>query len=143
MIILVSACLMGLPGRYDGTVKAAHPGVAELVKKHTLVPVCAEVAGGLPTPRPPAEIQGDRVINSEGQDVTEFYLRGAQSVLEMAKILGAEAAVLKQRSPSCGSGTIHNGKFDGGLVDGWGVTAKLLQDNGITVYSEDEMDQLL
>ena len=143
MIILVSACLMGLPGRYDGTVKAAHPGVAELVKKHILVPVCAEVAGGLPTPRPPAEIQGDRVINSEGQDVTDFYLRGAQSVLEMAKILGAEAAVLKQRSPSCGSGTIHNGKFDGSLVDGWGVTAKLLQDNGITVYSEDEMDQLL
>ena len=143
MIILVSACLMGLPGRYDGTVKAAHPGVAELVKKHTLVPVCAEAAGGLPTPRPPAEIQGDRVINSEGQDVTEFYLLGAQSVLEMAKILGAEAAVLKQRSPSCGSGTIHNGKFDGGLVDGWGVTAKLLQDNGITVYSEDDMDQLL
>lgn len=143
MIILVSACLMGLPGRYDGTVKAAHPGVAELVKKHTLVPVCAEVAGCLPTPRPPAEIQGDRVINSEGQDVTEFYLRGAQSVLEMAKILGAEAAVLKQRSPSCGSGIIHNGKFDGGLVDGWGVTAKLLRDNGIAVYSEDDMDQLL
>ena len=143
MTILVSACLMGLPGRYDGAVKEPHPGVAELVKKHTLVPVCAEVAGGLPTPRPPAEIQGDRVINSEGRDVTEFYLRGAQAVLEMAQILGAKAAVLKQRSPSCGSGTVHNGKFDGGLVDGWGVTAKLLRDNGIAVYSEDDVDKLL
>ena len=143
MTILVSACLMGLPGRYDGTVKEAHPGVAALLKKHTLVPVCAEVAGGLPTPRPPAEIQGNRVVNSEGQDVTEFYLRGARSVLEMAQILGAEAAVLKQRSPSCGSGQIHNGKFDGGLVDGWGVTARLLRDNGIAVYSEDEVDKLL
>ena len=143
MTILVSSCLMGLPGRYDGTVKQPHPGVAELVKKHTLVPVCAEVAGGLPIPRPPAEIQGDRVINSEGRDVTEFYLRGAQAVLEMANILGAKAAVLKQRSPSCGSGTVHNGKFDGGLVDGWGVTAKLLRDNGIAVYSEDDVDKLL
>ena len=143
MTILVSACLMGLPGRYDGTVKEAHPGVVELLKKHTLVPVCAEVAGGLPTPRPPAEIQGNRVVNSEGQDVTDFYLRGARSVLEMAQILGAEAAILKQRSPSCGSGQIHNGKFDGGLVDGWGVTARLLRDNGIAVYSEDEVDKLL
>lgn len=142
MTILVSACLLGHACRYDGQSKP-HAGVAELLKKHTLVPICPEVQGGLPTPRPPAEIQGDRVINSEGRDVTDFYQRGAQAALELARILGADTAVLKQRSPSCGSGTIHNGKFDGGLIDGWGVAARLLRDNGITVYGEDDIDKLL
>ena len=142
MIILVSACLLGHACRYDGQSKP-HANVSELLKKHTLVPICPEVQGGLPTPRPPAEIKGDRVINNEGRDVTEFYLRGAQAALELAKILGADTAVLKQRSPSCGSGQIHNGKFDGGLVDGWGIAAKLLRDNGIAVYSEDEVENLL
>ena len=142
MTILVSACLLGHACRYDGQSKP-HVGVAELLKKHTLVPICPEVQGGLPTPRPPAEIQGDRVINSEGRDVTDCYQRGAQAALELAKILGADTAILKQRSPSCGSGQIHNGKFDGGLVDGWGVAAQLLRDNGIVVYSEDEIDKLL
>ena len=142
MTILVSACLLGHTCRYDGQSKP-HAGVAELLKKHTLVPICPEVQGGLPTPRPPAEIQGDRVVNSEGCDVTDCYQRGAQAALELAKILGADTAILKQRSPSCGSGQIHNGKFDGGLIDGWGVAAQLLRDNGITVYSEDEADKLL
>ena len=142
MIILVSACLLGHACRYDGQSKP-HTGVSELLKKHTLVPICPEVQGGLPTPRPAAEIQGDRVINREGRDVTDFYQQGARAALELANILGAKAAVLKQRSPSCGSGTVHNGKFDGGLVDGWGVAAQLLRDNGIAVYSEDEVDKLL
>ena len=142
MTILVSACLLGHACRYDGQSKP-HAGVAELLKKHALVPICPEVQGGLPTPRPPAEIQGNRVVNSEGRDITDCYQRGAQAALELAKILGADIAILKQRSPSCGSGQIHNGKFDGGLVDGWGVTAQLLRDNGITVYSEDETDKLL
>lgn len=142
MIILVSACLLGHACRYDGQSKP-HAGVAELLKKHTLVPICPEVQGGLPTPRPPAEIQDNRVVNSEGRDVTDFYQRGAQAALELAKILGADTAVLKQRSPSCGSGQIHNGKFDGGLVDGWGIAAKLLRDNGIAVYSENEVENLL
>lgn len=142
MMILVSACLLGHTCRYDGQSKP-HPGVAELLKQHTLVPICPEVQGGLPTPRPPAEIQGDRVINSEGRDVTGFYQRGAQAVLELAKILGADTAILKQCSPSCGSGIIHNGQFDGGLIDGWGVAAKLLRDNGIAVYSEDDVGKLL
>ena len=142
MIILVSACLLGHPCRYDGSL-TTHPGVAELLKKHTLVPVCPEVQGGLPTPRPPAEILDGRVVNSEGRDVTDFYQRGAQAALELAQILGANTAILKKRSPSCDSGIIHNGKFDGGLVDGWGVAAQLLRDNGITVYDEDEIDKLL
>ena len=141
MIILVSACLLGHACRYDGQSKP-HTGVSELLKKHTLVPICPEVQGGLPTPRPAAEIQGDRVINSEGRDVTDFYQRGAQAALEMANILGAKVAILKERSPSWGSGIIHNGQFDGGLVDGWGVAARLLRDNGITVYGESEIDKL-
>ena len=142
MIILVSACLLGHACRYDGQSKP-HTGAAELLKQHTLVPICPEVQGGLSTPRPPAEILDGRVFNSEGRDVTDFYQRGAQAALEMANILGAKVAILKERSPSCGSGTIHNGKFDGGLVDGWGITAQLLRDNDITVYGESEIDKLL
>ena len=142
MIILVSACLLGHACRYDGQSKP-HTGAAELLKQHTLVPICPEVQGGLSTPRPPAEILDGRVFNNEGRDVTDFYQRGAQAALEMANILGAKVAILKERSPSCGSGTIHNGKFDGGLVDGWGITAQLLRDNDITVYGESEIDKLL
>ena len=142
MTILVSACLLGYPCRYDGQSKP-HAGVAELLKRHTLVPVCPEVQGGLPVPRIPAEIQGERVVNREGVDVTDFYRRGAQAALELANILDVKVAVLKERSPSCGSGTIRNGKFDGGLTDGWGIAAQLLRDNGITVYGESELDKLI
>lgn len=108
-----------------------------------MVPVCGEIFGGLPTPRPPAEIQGDQVVTRDGRDVTEAYRRGAEAVLEMARLTGAEAAVLKERSPSCGSGAVYDGTFSGVLTEGWGVAAGLLREQGIRVLGESRLEELL
>ena len=126
MTILVSACLLGVPCRYDGQSKA-HPLARALCEKHHVVPVCGEIFGGLPTPRTPAEIQGDRVVTRDGRDVTEAYRRGAEAAAQLARLTGARAAVLKERSPSCGSGAVYDGTFSGVLTEGWGITAALLR----------------
>lgn len=136
MKILVSACLLGLPCRYDGSGKAAD-SVLALAGRHDLVPVCPEQLGGLPTPRLPAEINEDVVMTSDGQDVTEAFERGAAMALEIACVCGCTHAVLKQRSPSCGSGQVYDGSFSGTLRGGEGVTAALLRRNGICVVDED------
>lgn len=142
MTILVSACLLGVPCRYDGQSKA-HPLARALCEKHHVVPVCGEIFGGLPTPRPPAEICGRRVVTREGADVTAAYRRGAEAVLELARLTGAQAAVLKERSPSCGSGAVYDGTFSGTLTAGWGVAAGLLQEQGIRVLGESRLEELL
>ena len=138
--MLVSACLLGLPCRYDGKEKA-HPAVCSLLEREdlTLVPVCPEQFGGLPTPRPPSERRGERVITRTGADVTEQYRRGAQQTLRLAQLYGCDCAVLKERSPSCGSGRIYDGSFSGTLTDGEGVTAELLRQHGIAVLGESEL----
>ena len=141
MKILISACLLGACCRYDGASKA-HPLAALLAERHTLVPVCPEQLGGLPTPRPPAERRGGRVVTQSG-DVTEQYLRGAEETLKLCKLLGCEAAVLKERSPSCGRGQVYDGTFSGTLTAGDGVTAELLADHGIPVYGESQIEKLL
>ena len=114
MKILVSACLLGCPCRYDGQSKR-HPEVEALRKRgHELIAVCPEVQGGLPTPRPPAERQADgRVVNREGTDVTAQYRRGAEIALQTAREYGCELAILKERSPSCGSGRSTTVPFPG------------------------------
>lgn len=136
--ILVSACLLGEPCRYDGKSKPC-PAVMALKERYNIVPVCPEVMGGLPTPRIPSEICGDRVLMKDGRDVTENYDRGAKTALRLARENGCTVAVLKEKSPSCGSGLIHNGLFDGGLVAGDGVTAQLLKKEGIRVLGESEI----
>lgn len=138
--ILVSACLLGLPCRYDGTEKG-HPDVISLLTRDdlTLIPVCPEQLGGLPTPRPPAERHGDRVISRDGADVTEQYRRGAQQTLRLAQMYGCDCAVLKERSPSCGAGQIYDGSFSGMLTEGDGVTAELLRRHGIAVLGESRL----
>ena len=141
MKILISACLLGACCRYDGASKA-HPLAAALAERHTLVPVCPEQLGGLPTPRPPAERRGDRVVTQRG-DVTEQYRRGAAETLKLCKLLGCEAAVLKERSPSCGRGQVYDGTFSGALTAGNGVTAELLSAHGIPVYGESQIERLL
>lgn len=141
MKILISACLLGACCRYDGASKA-HPLAALLAERHTLVPVCPEQLGGLPTPRPPAERRGGRVVTQSG-DVTEQYLRGAEETLKLCKLLGCEAAVLKERSPSCGRGQVYDGTFSGTLTAGDGVTAELLAAHGILVYGESQIEKLL
>ena len=142
MKILISACLLGVRCRYDGASKV-HPEVQALMERHTLVPVCPEQLGGLPTPRIPAERQGETVRTREGGDVTEAYCRGAEEVLRLCRVFGCEAAVLKERSPSCGSGEIYDGSFTGTLTAGDGVTAQMLKAHGIPVYGESQIDQLL
>ena len=142
MKILISACLLGVCCRYDGASKS-YPGIAELAKQHTLIPVCPEQLGGLPTPRPPSERQGERVISVSGTDVTEQYRRGAQEALRLCKLFGCDAAVLKEKSPSCGYGQIYDGTFSGTLAAGDGVTAALLRAHGIPVYGESRIKKLL
>ena len=141
MRLLISACLLGTCCRYDGASKP-HPLVGQLAECHTLVPVCPEQLGGLPTPRPPAERRGDRVV-TQHSDVTEQYRRGAEETLKLCKLFGCEAAVLKEHSPSCGRGTVYDGTFTRTLTAGDGVTSELLAANGIPVYGESQMEELL
>ena len=136
MVYLISACLLGLPCRYDGAARPMSEEIAQLKERATLVPVCPEVLGGLPTPRPPAEIRGKRVINREGRDVTEEYLRGAREVARLVGQFGADGVILKDKSPSCSTDGIYDGSFTGTLVPGEGVTAAYLRTLGIPVFPE-------
>lgn len=139
--VLVSACLLGAPCRYDGTAKPSR-AVQALAARYTLLPVCPECAGGLPTPRPPAEQMGERVCNRAGQDVTAAYLRGAEYALRVAQEHRVICAILKARSPSCGHGQVYDGTFSGTLRAGDGVTAALLLSHGIAVYSEETLKEI-
>lgn len=144
MKLLVSACLLGVNCRYNAEPKALPDDLlSRLLERHTVVPVCPEQLGGLTTPREPSERQGARVVMRSGQDVTAAYARGAQEALRLARQFGCTAAVLKERSPSCGHGEIYDGTFTGTRTSGDGVTAALLLENGIAVYGESEIDQLL
>ena len=140
--LLISACLLGARCRYDGGSKP-QPGVEALAEQYRLIPVCPEQLGGLPTPRKPSERQGGRVVVAEGRDVTAEYRRGAEATLHLARLYGCTAAVLKERSPSCGKGQIYDGTFTGTLTAGDGVTAELLTAGGIKVYGESELKKLL
>ncbi len=137
-IKLCSACLLGVKCRYDGK-SNLNRKVLKLAKKEILIPVCPEQLGGLPTPREKAEQKEGRVITQSGKDVTKNFLRGAQEVLKIAKRLGIKEAILKQRSPSCGSGQIYDGSFKGKVIKGDGITAKLLKKHGIKVITEEDL----
>ena len=142
MKLLISACLLGCACRYDGGSKP-HPDAAALAQVHELVPVCPEQLGGLPTPRPPAERVGDRVLTKAGGDVTDNYRRGAEQALLLCKLNGCQAAVLKEKSPSCGCGAVYDGTFTGTLAAGDGVTAEVLKAAGIPVYGERRIGELM
>ena len=149
--ILVSACLLGRPVRFDGRAKTSDDELlARWREEGRLVPFCPEVAGGLPVPRPPAEIEGGRggaavlagearVLTADGTDVTEAFLAGARAALKVAQEHGARIAILKEGSPSCGSLRIHDGNFRGTAVPGQGVTTALLEAHGITAFGEDRI----
>jgi uncharacterized protein YbbK (DUF523 family) len=138
-VVVVSACLLGVPCNHRGSGRA-DPAVAALAATARLIPVCPEVAGGLPIPRPAAERGSDGRIRTEsGEDVTEFYERGAAHTVELALTTGASRAVLKARSPSCGSVQIYDGSHRGQLVAGEGVTTEALRRAGIDVVSEEEL----
>ncbi|MCF3103213.1 DUF523 domain-containing protein [Streptomyces roseoverticillatus] len=140
--ILVSACLRGVPCRFDGRHKASSE-VNEALDGHDAVSFCPEVAGGLVTPRRPAELVGGdghdvldgaaRVVEDTGRDVTAEFVDGARRALAAAQHAGCTEALLMPRSPSCGRGAVYDGSFTGELVPGDGVTAALLSRNGIAV----------
>ncbi|MBV9659591.1 MAG: DUF523 domain-containing protein [Acidimicrobiales bacterium] len=137
--ILVSACLLGISCTHKGESKA-NPVVAALATDHQLIPVCPEVAGGLPTPRPAAErSSGGRVRTADGGDITDFYRRGADQAVALARAAQIERAVLKARSPSCGCHQIYDGTHRGVLVAGEGVTAAALRAAGFEVVSEEDL----
>ena len=127
--ILVSACLLGQACRYDGKSKPC-PNVIALSKTYNLIPICPEVMGGLPTPRIPSEICGDRVLMKDGRDVSVNYQKGAETALEIARKNACTVAILKEKSPSCGS-----------LVSGDGITTQLLKKEGIRVLGESEITE--
>lgn len=132
--ILVSSCLLGLNCRYDGGNNYSKE-VEEFLKNYEVIPICPEIMGGLPTPRTPSERQADRVINKEGKDVTEQYEKGARECLFLAQKYDVKKALLKLRSPSCGSKEIYDGTFSHTIIEGDGVTAELFKKNGIEVIS--------
>lgn len=147
-MILVSACLIGLNTKYNGG-NNINKVFVDLIKHGNAIPFCPEQAGGLPTPRPAAEIIGGdgcdvldgkaRVINREGVDVTEAFIKGAQETLKLAKLVYAKEVIFKTKSPSCGSSVIYDGSFTGKLKDGMGVTAAMLLRNGIRVIGSDDL----
>ena len=139
--ILVSACLLGVNCRYNG-IEQPNKEVIDLLKRQDihLIPVCPEQLGGLPTPRMPAEISEDgKVLTKDGRDVTKEYRCGAEEALQLAELYDCKAAILKERSPSCGYGEVYDGTFSGKLIRGNGVTASLLAEHGIKVFGESEV----
>ena len=140
--LLVSACLLGRNCKYNGG-NNYHPLTEALRERYELVPVCPECMGGLPIPHDPAERVGDKVISRTGTDVTAPFKKGAELALRRAQQTGAKLALLKERSPSCGCGAIYDGTFTGTVVPGSGVAAELLAKNGVTIYGESRIEELL
>lgn len=141
--ILISACLLGINCRYNGKSTEPIACLNQLKEKFNLIPICPEVYGGLPTPREPSERCGDRVCMRNGQDVTDQFLRGAEIALQCAELFDCKCAILKERSPSCGSVMIYDGTFSGVLKSGLGVTAEKLLEKGVWVYGESQVFKLL
>lgn len=141
MRVIVSSCLRGVACRYDGGAKP-NGAVEELCRKVEVVPVCPETLSGLPVPRPPAEQRGGRVWLKDGTDVTEDFRRGSLKALAAVHAHPAPLAVLKAKSPSCGSGVIYDGSYSGTTVAGDGIFARLLKEEGITVVSETTVENV-
>ena len=150
--LLVSACLLGIPCRYDAKSKIGEFGAEKrsleeilpaLSERYELVPFCPEIYGGLPTPRTPSERVGDRVLTRDGFDVSAEYQKGAESALRLCHTLEIRHALLKAKSPACGVGKIYDGTHTATLTDGNGVCAQALLDDGLLVVNEDAIEQLL
>ncbi len=135
---IVSACLLGIKCKYNCT-SNKNRKVLELLKKETLIPVCPEQLGGLPSPRQPSEQRGKKVYSSKNSDVTAFFLKGAEETLKISKLYGIRKAIFKQRSPSCGVGKIYDGSFSNAIIKGDGVTTALLKAHQIEVISEEDL----
>jgi uncharacterized protein YbbK (DUF523 family) len=151
LLVLVSSCLFGEPVRYDGTsAVSGHPVLDRWREEGRVVSICPELAGGLGTPRPPVELVGGggeaalrgqaRVAGARGEDATKAFVAGALAAVELCRRRGIRVAVLKERSPSCGSAWIHDGTFSGRLIPGQGVATAALRESGVAVFSETEWE---
>ena len=150
MKVLISACLLNLPTRYNGESKIKKELVQKLKEKDiSFVPLCSEQLGGLCTPREPSEIETGKtakdviegkakVFTKEGKDLTEYFLKGSHIIVNFCKEFNITEAVLEERSPSCGVNEVYSGKFDGKLIPGRGVLAELLTQNGIKVFNTED-----
>lgn len=142
--ILISSCLLGALVRYDATgQKLSHPQITTWQQQGRIVSFCPEVAGGLPTPREPAEIINDKVITNIGDNVTIEFKLGAEKALRLCRQHDIRFALLKESSPSCGRNTIYDGTHSGIKIAGLGLTAALLEESGVKVFSEAQMPVLL
>lgn len=141
--LLISACLLGVECKYSGGSNALPEETIEKLRtRYRLIPVCPETAGGLPTPRDPSERLGERVVSCRGADVTAQFKKGAEAALTLARRYGCTTALMKEHSPSCGSGLIYDGSFLEKLVKGDGCAAELLKAAGVSVVGEN-MTELL
>ncbi len=136
--VLVSACLLGINCKYDGT-NNYNKKVIDYLKDKEVIPICPEILGGLATPRVPSEILDNKVINKQGIDVTKNFNKGAIEILKLAKLFDCKKALLKSKSPSCGVGLVYDGTFSNKLIKGDGITAKLLKENKIEVLTEEDI----
>jgi uncharacterized protein YbbK (DUF523 family) len=146
---LISACLLGIKCAWDGQDIYKSDKAIELSNSEMLMPVCPEQLGGLRTPRAPQEIQGAtgedvldgkcKVLNINGEDVTQKFINGAEETLKIVKLLHIEEFIGKSRSPSCGCGQVYDGTFSRKLIDGDGVTTALLKGKGIIVITEEDL----
>ncbi len=135
-MIIVSACLAGVQCRYNGSSYAV-PSIMEMVIQGKAIPICPEILAGLPTPRPPVELYKGKIITLTGDDQTDRYRAGAQMGLEIAVASRCQKAILKSKSPTCGTGRIYDGTFSGNLISGDGIFTKMLKEKGIEVCTED------
>ncbi len=144
-MIIISACLAGTPCRYNGKDYPV-PGLSEFAKSGKTITLCPEILGGLAVPREPCEIRvsgtGLSVIGKDGKDHTRAFHLGAEKVLEICRKHHIKSAILKSKSPSCGCGIIYDGSFSGTLTSGNGICADLLLKNGISVYTEENWEQI-
>ena len=137
-MIIVSACLVGIPCRYDGSAKPCER-VIQLVSEGGAIPVCPEQLGGLPTPRPAAEKRDGRIVGLDGTDFTNEFVEGAKEAIKLANLVGAKKAILKSKSPTCGSGEIYDGTFSGTVIEGDGIFAEMCKRQGIEVETEKDI----
>lgn len=145
---IISACLCGVNCRYDGE-NSANERCLKLFREGKAVLVCPEQLGGLPTPRNPVELKASaeqvingegKAVNTKGEDVTEQFVKGAYETLKIANELGSTKAILKEGSPSCGCNQVYDGTFSGNKIKGKGITAYLLEKEGITVFSDEDLE---
>ncbi|MCR4897813.1 MAG: DUF523 domain-containing protein, partial [Acholeplasmatales bacterium] len=140
--LLISSCLIGNNTKYNGKNNYIKE-IEQLKLKYELIPICPEVLGGLSIPRDPSEINNDKVISINGKDVTKEFNIGANKALNIALLNNIKYALLKDGSPSCGNTYIYDGTFSNKKIDGIGITTKLLKENNITIYNENNLSKLL